>query len=127
MGNKDLLEEFKSRLRREHGYTILEDVVVNGTEHDLGLALISCSQIAVETNKYSRCIYFSNKDRRADAKSIMEVMCLAAARGSKLDILVEGIDNEALKTAARLYSGITAESEDGRTLNFSEFDNLGLY
>jgi len=70
----------------------------------------------VETaNRFTSRIEISNNVLTVDAKSIMSVMRLAAAKGTKLTILADGDDAaEAVDALAALFEAGFDEMEDGQ-------------
>ena len=55
-----------------------------------------CTQLA---GRYASEIWISRNNRRVNAKSIMGVMMLAAAKGSKVDLEAHGDDEDAALAA----------------------------
>jgi len=74
------------------------------------------AMMLVETaNRFTSRIEISNNVLTVDAKSIMSVMRLAAAKGTKLTILADGDDAaEAVDALAALFEAGFDEMEDGQ-------------
>jgi len=60
----------------------------------LGLHARPAAQLVQLASKFSSQIYISKGEARINGKSIMGVLMLAAAQGSKLEISAEGDDAE---------------------------------
>lgn len=58
----------------------------------LGLHARAASKLVNLTSQYSSSVMLDNKGNRVNAKSIMGVMMLAASKGSKMVLEVEGED-----------------------------------
>lgn len=58
----------------------------------LGLHTRAAAKLVKLTRDYDGAIRLAHADKTADAKSIMEVMMLAAAQGSELRLTIEGED-----------------------------------
>ncbi len=69
--------------------------------------------ILVQTaNKFKSDIFLEKDEDRVNAKSIMGVMMLAAAEGSKIKIIANGSDeNEAIEEISRLLESNIDEEE----------------
>lgn len=65
----------------------------------LGLHARAAAKLVTCAGSFASRIQLEWKSQQANAKSIMNVMMLAAAQGSKITILVEGEDEEAACTA----------------------------
>jgi len=65
----------------------------------LGLHARPSAQLVSVTSRYESEVYITKNDLRVNAKSIMGVMMLAAEKGSKLTIEVDGPDEEAAADA----------------------------
>lgn len=85
-------------------------VVVNR----LGLHARAASQVVRLANQFQSNIKLEREDgsAAADAKSILSVLMLAAARGSKLRATAEGVDEkEALSRLCELFARGFGEAE----------------
>jgi phosphocarrier protein len=60
----------------------------------LGLHARAAAKFVTTASAYESDIQLANKDQQVNGKSIMGVMMLAAARGSKLELIVEGSDEQ---------------------------------
>lgn len=58
----------------------------------LGLHARASAKLTQLAGKYQCEVWLSRNGRRVNAKSIMGVMMLAAAKGSKVDIETDGVD-----------------------------------
>ena len=65
----------------------------------LGLHARASAKLTKLANKFRSTIWITKDHRRVNAKSIMGVMMLAAAKGSVLDIEADGPDAESAVTA----------------------------
>ncbi|MBD3354946.1 hypothetical protein GF361_03095 [Candidatus Woesearchaeota archaeon] len=97
------------------------DVVVN---LHMGICMDPSSRIMRECRKYEGKVYMIRDDDEhnytADCKRMTDIMSLGAITGTDLQILVEGIGEEAEKLALRLYSGITCG--DSYEMNFERWE-----
>ena len=60
----------------------------------LGLHARACAKLVKTAGLYSSEIWMIKEDTRADAKSIMSLMMLAASQGARLTLVAEGADAE---------------------------------
>ncbi len=65
----------------------------------LGLHARASSKFTQLAGRYASEIWISRNNRRVNAKSIMGVMMLAAAKGSKVDLEAHGNDEDAALAA----------------------------
>ena len=78
----------------------------------LGLHARASAKLTEVAGRFRSSIWVSRSGRRVNAKSIMGVMMLAAARGSTLVVETEGPDEqEALATVTRLITNRLEENE----------------
>ena len=78
----------------------------------LGLHARASAKLVEVANKFTCNIYLNKDNKKANAKSIMNVMMLAASRGSILTITVDGIDEvHALQAIEDLITGKFGELE----------------
>jgi len=78
----------------------------------LGLHARASAKLTQVAGRFKASVWINRNGRRVNAKSIMGVMMLAAARGSKVVIEAEGPDEEAAMTAVtRLVAGRFEEDE----------------
>ena len=78
----------------------------------LGLHARASAKLTQTAAQFSSEVWLSRNERRVNAKSIMGVMMLAAARGSTIVLETEGPDQtEALEALARLVADRFGESE----------------
>lgn len=63
-------------------------------ERKLGIHARVAAQIAREAQKYSCTVTIRHNQREADAKSILDILCLAAGQGSTLEFDAMGIGSE---------------------------------
>ena len=78
----------------------------------LGLHARASAKLTQTAAQFSSEVWISRNDRRVNAKSIMGVMMLAAARGTKITLETEGPDEvHALETLARLVADRFGEEE----------------
>lgn len=60
----------------------------------LGLHARAAAKFVTTASQFKSEIHLSNKGHQVNGKSIMGVMMLAAAKGSKLELIVEGEDEQ---------------------------------
>jgi len=78
----------------------------------LGLHARASAKLTQVAGRFKSQVWVSRNGRRVNAKSIMGVMRLAAARGSTLVVETDGPDEqEALAAVARLIAGRFEENE----------------
>jgi phosphocarrier protein HPr len=78
----------------------------------LGLHARASAKLTQVAGRFKSQVWVSRNGRRVNAKSIMGVMMLAAARGSTLVVETDGPDEqEALAAVARLIAGRFEENE----------------
>jgi phosphocarrier protein len=78
----------------------------------LGLHARASAKLTQVAGSFKSQVWVSRNGRRVNAKSIMGVMMLAAARGSTLVVETDGPDEqEALAAVARLIAGRFEENE----------------
>jgi phosphocarrier protein HPr len=65
----------------------------------LGLHARASAKLTQAASKFQCGIFLSRNGRRVNAKSIMGVMMLAAAKGATVDIETDGADEEAAMSA----------------------------
>ena len=74
-------------------------------ESKSGLHARPASMVVSTANKFSSNITLRKKDRVANAKSIMGVLSIAAAKGDELEVIVEGQDEvEAVNALENLFN-----------------------
>jgi phosphocarrier protein len=78
----------------------------------LGLHARASAKLTQLAGKFQCEVWLTRNGRRVNAKSIMGVMMLAAAKGSKIDVETNGIDEiEAMDALAQLIAEKFGESE----------------
>ena len=78
----------------------------------LGLHARASAKLTQTAGSFQSHVWVSRNGRRVNAKSIMGVMMLAAARGSKIVVETEGVDEVAAMQAIQaLISGRFGEGE----------------
>ncbi len=78
----------------------------------LGLHARASAKLTQLAGRFQCEVWLSRNGRRVNAKSIMGVMMLAAAKGSKIDIETDGTDElEAMDALAQLIADKFGESE----------------
>ena len=65
-------------------------------ENKLGLHARASSKFTQTAAQFQSEIWVSRKDRRVNGKSIMGLMMLAAGCGSRIQVMVNGADEDAL-------------------------------
>jgi phosphocarrier protein len=71
------------------------------------------AQIVEAAKQFSSQIWIVKGDNRVDGKSILDVMTLAATRGSKLRVTADGNDaSEAIEALERLFARNFYEESD---------------
>lgn len=78
----------------------------------LGLHARASAKLTQLAGRFQCEVWLSRNGRRVNAKSIMGVMMLAAAKGSKIDMETDGVDEiEAMEALAQLIADKFGESE----------------
>jgi phosphocarrier protein len=78
----------------------------------LGLHARASAKLTEVAGRFKSSVWVSRNGRRVNAKSIMGVMMLAAAKGSTLVVETDGPDEkEALAAVTRLIAGRFEEAE----------------
>ena len=78
----------------------------------LGLHARASAKLTQVAGRYKSDIWLSRSGRRVNAKSIMGVMMLAAAKGSTIVVETDGRDeDEAMQAIAELIAGRFGEDE----------------
>jgi len=78
----------------------------------LGLHARASAKLTRAAGNYASSVWLSRNGRRVNAKSIMGVMMLAAAKGSKITIETDGPDeSEAMKALLALIAERFGEGE----------------
>lgn len=73
-------------------------------ESKCGLHARPASMVVSTANKFSSNITLKNKGRAANAKSILGVLSIAAAKGDELEVIIEGQDeSEAVSALQDLF------------------------
>jgi len=65
----------------------------------LGLHARAAAKFVTTASAYEADVYLEYDEQKVNGKSIMGVMMLAAAKGSQLELYVEGADEEQAATA----------------------------
>ncbi len=63
-------------------------------KNKLGLHARASNRLVELTSKFSSEIHIKYNEKTVDAKSIMSILLLAASKGSELDLIVNGDDEE---------------------------------
>ncbi|MCK7551505.1 HPr family phosphocarrier protein [Marinobacter goseongensis] len=61
----------------------------------LGLHARATAKLVATASTYQSTVRISSKGREVDAKNIMQVMMLAASKGTEVELVAEGPDEEA--------------------------------
>lgn len=81
------------------GNEVVDEVRIKRREvlvlNDLGLHARPAGRLAQEAQKFSADVHIVVGEQRVDAKSILDVLTLAAARGTSLQIEAAGADASA--------------------------------
>ena len=73
--------------------------------NDQGLHFRPCQLIALAAQQYQGTVVLKRGGTRADAKSLLELLTLAAEKGTDLELEVTGQDgNEVLEKVSELFS-----------------------
>ncbi|MBW2993235.1 HPr family phosphocarrier protein [Candidatus Woesearchaeota archaeon] len=113
------MQEEKPELRKEKGFTYIDDIVVNAKP---GMAIRPSLAITEECREYiPRKVYFVNKKGEDfNCINIMEIMFMGIQQGHEITVKVEGEDKEAERMALRLYSAL--KSENAYKMDFNRFE-----
>jgi phosphocarrier protein len=78
----------------------------------LGLHARASAKLTQLAGRFASNVWLARNDKRVNAKSIMGVMMLAAAKGSTISIETDGPDEDAAMTAlTELIAGCFGEGE----------------
>lgn len=78
----------------------------------LGLHARASAKLTQTASRYQSEIWLSRNGRRVNAKSIMGVMMLAAAKGASIEIETDGLDEgEAMQDLLKLIADFFGEGE----------------
>lgn len=78
----------------------------------LGLHARAAAKLVATANKYGSSIKLDFAGKVADAKSIMSIMMLAASKGSVVNLIVDGEDEQAaMNDVTSLIDGFFGEDE----------------
>ncbi len=102
-----VVESFGS-FRPRAKYSFIPNAVV-GIEY--GIWSLPSALILKECSKYSQEVFIQNGKGRSSGKDIMGLLCLEASPGGRVDIFVEGVDDESQSLAKRVYAGITTKGD----------------
>jgi phosphocarrier protein HPr len=81
-------------------------------ENKLGLHARAAAQIVKSASSYASKVVLSKDNLEVDGKSIMGIMMLAAAKGSSIEVQVNGDDeDQALAGLERLFKDKFGEKE----------------
>ena len=79
---------------------------------EMGLHARPAAQLAREAGDFESTIHIELNGDRADAKSVLDILSLAAAKGSKLNIVASGPDApEAVEQIRRFFCNDSPETE----------------
>lgn len=81
-------------------------------KNPLGLHARPAAMLAARAASYTANICLESGARKADAKSIMALMLLAAPKGSLLAIEIEGADEEAMAEITAMFEDAFGEAEE---------------
>ncbi len=78
----------------------------------LGLHARASAKLTQAAGQFESAIWITRNQRRVNAKSIMGVMMLAAAKGSVVQLEVDGVDEQqAIETMVALFDDKFGEGE----------------
>tara|TARA_B100002019_G_C21228282_1_gene578602 strand:+ start:1099 stop:1368 length:270 start_codon:yes stop_codon:yes gene_type:complete len=81
-------------------------------KNKLGLHARASNKLVELTTKFSSDIFIEYNDKKVDAKSIMSVLLLAASKGSELNLITNGDDEqEASNLIEKLFNNYFEENE----------------
>ncbi|WP_460033769.1 HPr family phosphocarrier protein [Megalodesulfovibrio paquesii] len=73
--------------------------------NELGLHARPAAVLAQEAQKFQSDIQIRLEDQEVDAKSILDILSLAASRGSELELMARGVDaREAVDRLSHCFS-----------------------
>lgn len=88
---------------------IIEKVIIL---NQLGLHARAAARLVHLASRYASDITLIKQERRGDAKSIMDMMTLAASQGTELELRVNGEDElEAIEALKRIIADRFGEKE----------------
>ena len=74
-------------------------------ENENGLHMVPCSQIAQLASEFECDVHIQKDDKRVDAKTVLQLMTLAAEQGTTLVLEASGTDApEAVDQLVRLFA-----------------------
>lgn len=68
-------------------------------QNSIGIHVRPAHLIVKEAMKYKSKLRLSKDDKEVDGKSMMEILMLEAAKGSKITIIADGVDEQELVNA----------------------------
>lgn len=81
-------------------------------KNKLGLHARAAAKLVNTAGGFESTVLLKRGDRTADAKSIMNIMMLAASQGAELDLVVDGKDeSEAIDSIVTLIEDLFGEEE----------------
>jgi len=81
-------------------------------QNKLGLHARAAAKLVQTAGRFDSSIELRNGDKRADAKSIMGIMMLAAPQGTELGLTAEGADEaQAVEAVSALIEDLFGEGE----------------
>ena len=71
----------------------------------LGLHARAAAKVVSTANEFESTIIITKDGKNADARSIMKLLMLSASQGTRISVLVDGIDQEdAMKSIEKLFN-----------------------
>ena len=78
----------------------------------LGLHARAAAKFVTQASLFESEIYVKRNDQEVNGKSIMGVMMLAAAKGSEIELIIDGVDEQqAIQSLLELIAGRFGEAE----------------
>ncbi|MEF8824465.1 MAG: HPr family phosphocarrier protein [Desulfohalobiaceae bacterium] len=79
---------------------------------DMGLHARPAAELARKADTFESDIYLELDGERADARSVLDILSLAAVRGTTLTVAASGPDaNEAVEQLRRFFTNESSETE----------------
>jgi phosphotransferase system HPr-like phosphotransfer protein len=101
----------KPKLRKYNHQTKVDAVITLDRGFGTGRGI---AKFVAEARKYSKSIFVRHEDNYElfDLKDTISAFSACLPKGKKLEIIVEGVDEEAERVALRIYSGITSHNSN---------------
>jgi phosphocarrier protein len=94
---------------QEQAQTVGLEIIVR---NELGLHARPAGQLAKEAQKFLARVWISCSDRKADAKSVLDILSLAVRSGQRVRLEAQGPDaNTAVNSLSKLFADLFGEEK----------------